>query len=80
MDNWDYLRKLKKKPEESVQQLLKALKIFSEFQDNYSSVVTIQNITRLYQSHPSPQLLSTISQALNISDAEVLQLFAKVTA
>jgi DNA replication protein DnaC len=72
------LAEAEEQPGESIQQLLKALEIFSEFQDNHSAKMVLQIISRVYKSHPSPQFLSQISQALGVGDAEVLQLFESV--
>jgi hypothetical protein len=68
------LAEAEEQPEEAIQQLLKALEIFSEFQDNHSAAMTIQNISRIYESHPSPQFLVQIAQCLGCSETEVLQL------
>jgi tetratricopeptide (TPR) repeat protein len=69
------LAESEEEPEEAIQNLLKALEIFSEFQDNHSAAMTVQNISRIYKFHPSPQFLSQITQALGSSESEVLQLF-----
>jgi tetratricopeptide (TPR) repeat protein len=69
------LAEAEEQPEEAIQNLLKASVIFSEFQDNHSVTMVLQIISRIYKSHPSPQFLSQITQALGSSEAEVLQLF-----
>jgi tetratricopeptide (TPR) repeat protein len=75
------LAEAEEQPEEAIQQLLKASEIFGEFQDNHSAAMTIRNLKRIYQAHPSPQFLTQIAQCLGGSEAEVLQLFeAGVTA
>jgi tetratricopeptide (TPR) repeat protein/type II secretory pathway predicted ATPase ExeA len=61
--------------EEAIQKLLTALEVFGEFQDNHSAAMTFRDISRIYKSHPSPQFLSQITQALGSSETEVLQLF-----
>jgi tetratricopeptide (TPR) repeat protein len=66
--------------EEAQANYLKALEIYVEYNDNHTLGIVLRGCDRLYKSHPSPQLLSAISQVLNISDAEVLQLFEQVTA
>jgi tetratricopeptide (TPR) repeat protein len=74
------LAEAKEQPEEAILQFCKALIIFDEFQDSHSSAMSFQNIIFVYQSYPSPQLLSAITQSLNMSETEVLRLFERVAA
>ncbi len=72
------LAEAEEKPEEAIHNLLKALEVFVEFKDNHSVSMTLNNIKRIYQSNPSDQLLNTIAQAIDCSEAEVLQLFEQL--
>jgi tetratricopeptide (TPR) repeat protein len=60
---------------EAIAYHLKALEIRVALNDKYRLNLTLENLDRLYKSHPSPQFLSQITQALGSSEAEVLQLF-----
>ena len=66
--------------DEAIVNYIKAIEIYVQLDDKHLASLTLRNCAYLYKSHPSPHLLSTISQVLNISGAEVLQLFEDVTA
>jgi tetratricopeptide (TPR) repeat protein len=60
---------------EAIAYHLKALEIRAALNDKYRLNLTLENLDRICKSHPSPQFLSQIAQALGSSEAEVLQLF-----
>jgi tetratricopeptide (TPR) repeat protein len=72
---WGLLAVAEEQPDEAIQQLLKAWEIFNKFQDTHFAEISIRNISRIYQSNPSPQFLAQIAGCLGCSEAEVLELF-----
>ena len=64
--------------EESGSNYLKALHLYVEYNDQHSLGIVFRSCKRLYQSHPSDQLLNTIGQAIGCNEAEVLQWFEQL--
>ena len=52
---------------EAGQNLLRALEIFAQFQDQHSVEMTVSNLSRIYQTTQDASLLESISQVLGIS-------------
>ena len=60
-----------KKWDQAQEYLLKALGIFAEYNDQHNIAVTIQNITRIFQVHPTDQLITEMARILSISEKQV---------
>ncbi|MBE9028661.1 tetratricopeptide repeat protein [filamentous cyanobacterium LEGE 11480] len=66
--------------EQAAEEYLKALETYIEFSAHHNLGIVLRSCNRLLKSHPSPQLLSAISQRLGSSEAEVTQLFEQMSA
>jgi tetratricopeptide (TPR) repeat protein len=61
--------------EQAISDYMLDLQITAEFNDQHGLGISLRNLNQFYKSHPSPQFLSQITQALGSSESEVLQLF-----
>jgi hypothetical protein len=58
---------------EAGQNLLQALEIFSQFQDQHSVEITVNNLSRIYQATQDQSLLEAIAKVLGTSIEEIAQ-------
>jgi hypothetical protein len=61
--------------DEAIANYLLDLEITAEFNDPHGLGISLRNLAKFYQAHPSPQFLTQVAQCLGGSEAEVLQLF-----
>ena len=60
---------------EAGQNLLQALEIFAQFQDQHSVEVTVRNLSSIYQATQDQSLLEAIAKVFGVTVEEVRQKF-----
>jgi hypothetical protein len=68
-----------KKIAEAQKNLLKALQLWTEFKDIYSiNTFSIPALARVYQSNPTPELITAVAEIIGFSESEVQQGFDSI--
>jgi tetratricopeptide (TPR) repeat protein len=61
---------------EAQENFLQALQFWAEFNDKYSiQTFSWPALAKVYQSHPTPELITAVAEILGVSEAEVQQIF-----
>jgi tetratricopeptide (TPR) repeat protein len=61
--------------QEAINSYLQDLAITAEFNDEYGLGISMRNLARFYKSTPNPELLKSIANILEVSEADVQQQF-----
>ena len=57
---------------EAGQNLLQALEIFAQFQDQHSVGITVRNLSRIYQTTQDQSLLEAMAKILGVTVEDIL--------
>ena len=57
---------------EAGENLLQALEIFVQFQDQHSMRIALRNLSRIYQSTQDQNLLEVMAKVLNVNVEEII--------
>lgn len=68
-----YLAEAENNFTEAGQNLLQALEIFAQFQDQYSVEMTVNNLSRIYQATQDQSLLETMAKVLGVTVETIKQ-------
>jgi tetratricopeptide (TPR) repeat protein len=64
---------------EAQENFLQALQFWAEFNDKYSiQTFSWPALAKVYQSHPTPELITAVAEILGVSEAEVQQIFDSI--